>query len=286
MSIADRAFIKIVGKLILTVVMGLVSFFVLLLLFGSVLIGGLFMIIFATIMLLVFLPAKLQNMQITISRIILGVAAIVMIIMFSDLPIREAQKRFDGLDVKVIKSGPKSLTLKDKLTVYNANLIISIYGRFLGFPEYAKQSFGLTSKTKAPRSRKSDFALKSPKIVGVVNNWIFLLKKHRRDVAFVMLPARTVSWQTTQGDRRVALALNPVKMEAKGCPVGNRWRLDCKATTRMKYRRGARRVLLLAGNKKFTLPESPFWALQEEGWLKPYTAIWEWSIFSDDERLK
>ena len=285
MNVTDRAFMSKLGRLILTVILGIVSFFLLLFLFWSVCIGGLFLIIFSLIMLVVFLPIKLGNQQFTIIRIILGVAALAMMLMFSDLPIVETQKRFNELDSRVASGGPAALTFSDKLSVYNTNLILSFYGRILGFPEYGKQSLRLCINSSGARTWDSEFPLKSPKVVGVINNWSVLLKRNRRDITHVMLPARTISWQSTQNDRRVALALNPVTIEAKACPVGNRWRMDCRATTRIKYRRGAERILMTTGDKKLILPEGPFWALQQAGWLKPYTAVWEWSVFSDDERL-
>lgn len=285
MNVTDRAFIQKVSKLIMIIFLGIISFFLLLLLFWSFLIGGLFLIIFSVIILAVFTPVKLDKQQLTITRIILGIAALVMILMFSDLPIMEIQKRFNELDYKVKNGGPSSLSFSDKLTVYNTNLVISFYGRLLGFPEYGKQSLRLCVKSREARSWESEFTLKSPKVVSVINNWIVLLKRHRRDVSHVMLPARTISWKSTQNDRRVALALNPVKLEAKACPVGNRWRLDCRAIKRVKYRRDAKRILVTAGGVQLIIPEGPFWALQETGWLKPYTAVWEWSILSDDKRL-
>jgi len=285
MNVTDRAFMSKLGRLILMVILGIISFFLLLFLFWSICIGGLFLIIFSIIMLAVFLPVKLNNQQFTIIRIILGVAALAMTLMFSDLPIVETQKCFNELDSKVANRGLATLTFSDKLTVYNTNLIISFYGRILGFPEYGKQSLRLCINNDGARIWDSEFPLKSPKVVWVINNWGVLLKRNRRDITHVMLPARTISWQSTQNDRRVALALNPVTIEAKACPVGNRWRMDCRATTRVKYRSGAERILMTAGDKKLILPEGPFWALQQAGWLKPYTAVWEWSVFSDDERL-
>ncbi|MBN2601152.1 MAG: hypothetical protein JXR87_04090 [Candidatus Marinimicrobia bacterium] len=285
MNITDRVFIRKLGRLILMLILGIISLFLLLFLFWSVCIGGLFLIIFSVIMLTVFLPIKLNNQQFTIVRIIFGIAAVAMILMFADLPIVEIQKRFNELDSRVASRGPATLTFSNKLCVYNTNLIISFYGRLLGFPEYGKQSLRLCVNNRGARTWDSEFPLKSPKVVGVINNWSVLLKRKRRDITHVILPARTISWQNTQNDRRVALALNPVTIEAKASPVGGRWRMDCRATTRVKYRSGTERILLTAGDKKLILPEGPFWALQQAGWLKPYTAVWEWSVFSDDKRL-
>lgn len=285
MNVTDRAFINKFIKLLLTLLLGFVSFFLLLLFVWSLLIGGLFLIVFSVIMLAVFIPVKLDKKQVTVTRIILGVAAIVMILMFSDLPVVEAQKRFSNLQAKVNRGGATSLTFADKLTVYNTNLMISFYGRLFGFPEYGRQSLRLCVKNKGARIWKSEFALQSPKVVSVINNWNVLLRRHRRNVPHVILPTRTISWQSTLNDRRVALALNPVTLKAKASPVGDRWRLDCRATTRVKYRKNATRIIFTSGGEKLVLPEGPFWALQQAGWLKPYTAVWEWSVFSDDKRL-
>ncbi|RKY62008.1 MAG: hypothetical protein DRP96_01395, partial [Candidatus Neomarinimicrobiota bacterium] len=170
MNIADRAFIYRAGKLLIFLVLSFLSLFLILLVCCSLLIGGLFMIIFSVILLVVFLPIRLSDRSFTITRVILGV------------------------------------------------------------PEYGKQSLRLILKTRKPRKWESDFALKSPKVVGVINNWIVLLKRQRRDKSFIKLPPRRISWQSARNDRRVALALNPAKMEAKATPIGDRWQLDIKAT--------------------------------------------------------
>jgi len=285
MNIADRAFIYRAGKLLIFLVLSFLSLFLILLVCCSSLISGLFMIIVSVILLVVFLPIRLSDRSFTITRVILGIAAVLMMFLFSDLPIREIHHRFNTLDDKVTASGPKALNFWDKMTVYNTNMIIGTYGHILGVPEYGKQSLRLILKTRKPRKWESDFALKSPKVVGVINNWIVLLKRQRRDKSFIKLPPRRISWQSARNDRRVALALNPAKMEAKATPIGDRWQLDIKATTRMKFRQNAKRIILTAGNTNLVLPEKPFWALQQLGWLKPYTVIWEWFVFSDDERL-
>lgn len=278
----ERAIVYRLGQLLLTISLGTVAFFLLLFLFWAVLIGGLFLIVFALILILVFLPFKLASRHFTIVRIILGIFALILLVMFAKLPVQEVQHRFDRLERKVSKNGPGGLSFTEKLTVYQTNLIISISGHLLGFPEYARQSLRLSLGGGTPRSWRSDFALKSPKVSGVFKNWIVLLGRQSREVSFVSLPARTVSWHSTEGDRRVALALNPVKLEAKASPTGQRWRFDCRATTRMKYREDGSREIF----SELILPEAPFWALQQQGWLKPYTVVWEWSFFSDDKRLK
>ncbi|HDP67765.1 MAG TPA: hypothetical protein ENN20_04585 [Candidatus Marinimicrobia bacterium] len=282
----ERAFVYRLGQLLLTILLGTVSFFLLLFFFWAVLIGGLFLIVFALILVPVFLPFKLASRHLTIMRIIFGIFALILLLMFAKLPVQEIQHRFDRLERKVAKEGPGALSFTDKLTVYQTNLIISISGQVLGFPEYARQSLRLGIGGGTQRSWRSDFALKSPKVSGVFKNWIVLLGRQSRDVSFVSLPARTVSWQSTADDRRVALALNPVKLEAKASPAGQRWRFDCRATTRMKYREDGSRVIFSVNNQHLILPEAPFWALQQQGWLKPFTVVWEWSFFSDDRRLK
>ncbi len=285
MNITDRTFIFKAGMFLLTIIFGIISLFLLVLLSWSIMMGGLFLIILSLILLVIFIPLKLDDTQFTISRLILGVAVVIMLLMFSDLAIIETQKRFNKMNQKVVARGASALNFGDKLAVYNTNLVISFYGRFLGFPEYAYLSFRLNFDTRGGRRKESDFVMKSPKVIGVLNNWISLIKRHRKDVSHVMMPARKISWQLINDDRRVALALNPVTMEAKASPVGQEWRLDCKATSHFSYKKNAKRALLTAGGAELILPEGPFWVLQQAGWLKPYTMVWEWSFYSDDKRL-
>lgn len=285
MNVLDRAFIQKLVKLVLAILMGIISFFVFILLFWSILLRGPVLIAFSAIMFAVFLPIKLRNKQYTITRIIIGIAALVIILMFSDLPIHEINKRVNKWDYILEKRGISEYSFLDKLSIYNTNLVISFYGRLFGAPEYGKQSLRLCIKTRNDREWSSDFAMKSPTVTGVIKNWEALLRRQKKNVSDLMLPSRKISWRNYVDDRRVALALNPVILEAKACPEGDRWRLDCKAELRVKYRRNAKRVLLTTGRETLVLAEGPFWALQQEGWLFPYTAVWNWSIYSDDERL-
>ena len=285
MNITDRTFFIKAGMFLLTIAFAIISLFLFLLLLWSIQIGGLFLIIFSLILLVIFTPFKLDKQQFSISRVVLAVAVIVMLLMFSDLTIIEIQSRLDKIDQKVVTLGVEALSIGDKLTVYNTNLMISFYGRLLGFPEYAYQSFRLNFKSDGPRQRESDFMMRSPKVIAALNNWISLTRRHRKDVSHFMVPARRISWQLNNHDRRVALALNPVILEAKASPVGQQWRLDCRATTKFVYQRNAKRVVLSVGDAQLVLPEGPFWVLQQAGWLKPYEMIWEWSVYSDDRRL-
>jgi len=128
-------------------------------------------------------------------------------------------------------------------------------------------------------------AMKSPKITSAINNWLKLLSYQERNIAQYNLPARKIIWNVYSEDRRVALAMNPVVLEGKALPEGNRWRLDCKASVYVKYRQDEARLLLKLKDNKLINPGGPFWALQELGWLHPYTAVWTWTIYSNDPRL-
>jgi hypothetical protein len=285
MNITDRAFILKASGFFLVVVCGIISLFLLVLLFWSLLMGGLFLTVLSLLLLAIFAPLKIVDRQFLVSRVILAIATIVMLLMFSDLAIVEAQRRFDKLEQKVVSSGAEALSFGDKLAVYNTNLVLSFYGRFLGFPEYAYQSFRLNFKTSGSRHKDSDFAMRSPKVRETLRNWVSLTHRHRKDVSHVMMPTRKISWQLGKEDRRAALALNPVTLKAKACPTGQKWRFDCEATTYFNYSRNGKRFLISAGNAHLILPEGPFWVLQNTGWLKPYTIVWEWTFYSDDNRL-
>jgi hypothetical protein len=285
MNVTDKAFVYRVSKLTATIVLSFISVIILILFIWSIFIRGPVLIAFATLLLLVFLPLKLDELYLTVIKIGVLIASIVLIIIFSAFPIKEIQMRLNHWSYTLGQRGISGYTVIDKVAIYNTNLVYGIYAQFIGAPEFGKEVLRLCVPTSGSRIWSSSFAMKSPKVIGTLNNWIALLNRQKRNVSHYNLPARKISWNDYTSDRRVALALNPVILEAKASPVGDRWRLDCKATIRIKYRQDSERPLLTSKGKRLLNPGGPFWALQEIDWLHPYTAIWSWSIYSDDSRL-
>ncbi len=285
MNVTDKAFIYKVSKLIATIVLSFISVFIFILFIWSLFIRGPILIAFSTLLLLIFLPLKLDELYLTIIKIGILIVSIALIVIFSAFPMKEIQMRLNHWSYNLGQRGISSFTFMDKVALYNTNLVYGIYAQFIGAPEFGKEVLRLCIPANEIRTWRSAFAMKSPKVIGVINNWIILLNHQKRNVSHYNLPARKITWNDYTSDQRVALALNPVTLEAKASPVGDRWRLDCKATGYIKYRQDGERLLLKSKNQRLLNPGGPFWALQELDWLHPYTAVWIWSIYSDDPRL-
>jgi len=234
---------------------------------------------------LIFLPLKLDKPLFTLIKVGLLILAVALIIVFSVRPMQEIQKQLNNWNTRLTHQGLRNFSTIDKIAVYNTNLVYGFYAQFIGAPEFGKEVLRLCIPTSSSRNWHSSMAVKSPKITSAINNWLKLLSYQERNVAQYNLPARKIIWNDYSDDRRVALALNPVTLEAKASPVGDRWQLDCKAIVRVKYRQDGEYLLLTSNNKRLINPGGPFWVLQEINWLHPYTAIWSWSIYSDDPRL-
>jgi len=285
MNVTDQAFVYRFTKFIATLLLSIISLFLCMFFIWSLFIRGPILIVFAAILLLIFLPLKLDKPLFTLIKVGLLILAVALIIVFSVRPMQEIQKQLNNWNTRLTHQGLRNFSTIDKIAVYNTNLVYGFYAQFIGAPEFGKEVLRLCIPTSSSRNWHSSMAMKSPKITSAINNWLKLLSYQERNVAQYNLPARKIIWNDYSDDRRVALALNPVTLEAKASPVGDRWQLDCKAIVRVKYRQDGEYLLLTSNNKRLINPGGPFWVLQEINWLHPYTAIWSWSIYSDDPRL-
>jgi hypothetical protein len=285
MNVNDRAFVHKLSKLIATILLSILSLFIFTFFTWSLFIRGPILIAFAAIMLLIFLPLKLDKLKFTLIKVALLIIALTLIIVFSARPMQEIQKQLNNWNYQLAHQGLRNFSTLDKIAIYNTNLVYGFYAQFIGAPEFGKETLRLCIPSSSSRSWHSSMAMKSPKITSTINNWLVLLSHQKRNVAQYNLPARKITWNDYSDDRRVALALNPVVLEGKALPEGNRWRLDCKASVYVRYRQDGVRLLFKSKDDKLINPGGPFWALQELGWLSPYTAVWTWSIYSDDPRL-
>ena len=65
-----------------------------------------------------------------------------------------------------------------------------------------------------------------------------------------------------------------------------RWQINCTATVDIKYPSRTSTLLFSHAGKDIHFEEGLLWVLQESGWIFPYEGSWEWTIYSDDYRLK
>lgn len=84
-------------------------------------------------------------------------------------------------------------------------------------------------------------------------------------------------------EARFAYALNPTTLSAVAVRRDDRWKIDVQHTVEVGYSESL--SVTLFEKPKLVLDCGLFWALQELGWLHPYTAVWRFSVYDDDSRI-
>lgn len=181
-------------------------------------------------------------------------AAVVLALMFFLTPraFREIGEHNDRLTAQLERSGAGSLSFGQRASVYVLGLWMGIVG-YPFFPEAAREHLFLYVGGPKRRVWRSDFAMRSELIAGNTRSLIW----SHYDLPY---------WE-----RRVALATNGGTLESR--PDG-RGRVELVVTVPVRYPRRCRAVLFRFRGEALAVEEGLFWALQEVGWLHPYTAEW------------
>ncbi|MDP8239611.1 MAG: hypothetical protein P9X24_11025 [Candidatus Hatepunaea meridiana] len=268
------------------ILFGFIAFYLILIFGWGLLMRAPFLAVFAFVGLIIFSPFELEKGFIRLKRLGLLILTLVLVLFFYYKPFDEVQREMDRIAFKLNKSGHSELSTIDKMGIYSINLAMAKFGYIFGVPEIAKETFYMCIDGPKVRKWNSDFAMESPKIISALNTWKGLINRHKAGSTYIKLPTKKINWDNYNTDKRVALALNPFTFECEATKEGDHWRMDCKGSVPCKYPSNSRTKLLDIKEKPFLIEEGIFWALQEEGWLFPYTAEWSWTIYNDDPRLK
>ena len=188
----------------------------------------------------------------------------------------------DRLAHKIAVGGPTALGTGDRIGVYLLGLWTAGLGALL-YPEVAKELFYLYLPSDGGvRNFTTDFAMASAKIRAPLRAFAHSLNDgDGADGNVVRLPQRRIAWASyagTRTERRVALALNPCLLSAVARRVHGAWRISASAVVRVAFPPRNRVTLGQIGGRPLQIEEGLFWALQELGWLHPYSAAWSWEL--------
>jgi hypothetical protein len=196
------------------------------------------------------------------------------------VPVREVDRSIESLARRAKSpAGISSLSLRDKLGIYGLNVAMGLAALPL-YPEAATETLLLMvppDPTSGRRVFRSSFAMRSTQVRDVVESFKALLRSAKGNTA-VLEPVR-VSWPSTAyrqlggSEARVALALNPSDVSAVARRSGRGWEIEVRVEVRVEYPKSA--SVRLIESPQLRVEEGLFWALQEAGWLHPYTAVWE-----------
>lgn len=172
--------------------------------------------------------------------------------------------RSDLLADRVVREGPEALAVPDLFAVYGLNLIMGATGFVLGFPEVAVETLSLA----IPHGREevvvpSGLPLCAPKLARLV--------EARRALPVGASRETRVAWtyRETDASFRAALALNPstVRIERVEGAV------EVQASVPVDYPERSRLVFGAVGPLEVAVQEGLLHALEERGWLFPYTLV-------------
>jgi hypothetical protein len=204
----------------------------------------------------------------------------------------ELAEQLDHLAKEKDRDGANAFSYRDRLGVYGLNLVMGAGGYVVGFPEVADETLALIWPGDPLRHWGSDFAMASPKVRTAIREMVKGIPTTAGSDA--VLPSRSVDWSGygfSTDAMRVALAVNcPFLLDGTGKRAAGSsgpWTLELEGTARIAYpRRGFIPLGVRRNGKPWGLDEGIFWVLQERGWLHPYTAMWRWSVRSDNPRLQ
>lgn len=160
-----------------------------------------------------------------------------------------------------------SLCFAEKLTVYSGHAAMVAGGFVTGHPEVAQEAFYLHIDGPEKREWFSRFPAGSRRVQKAMKKTNAKLKggaPHAR---------ATVAWpRYTYNNQRYGLALNSFDIVATLTDDGD---VMYRGAVECSYPEDAP-VTIGPGSFQFTLNEGVYHALQDAGWLHPYTAVWWW----------
>lgn len=196
------------------------------------------------------------------------------------VPLHAYADRVDELTATLDRGGPAALSHRDLAGIWALHLAMATVGA-PAFPEVALETGLLIGPNPAVRRFDSGFAMRSEAVSSRVAD---LQRQCARLSGPADLPARriTFSYARSYGEARVGLALNPFELRAHATPGPSGCaRLDLTGRVPVSYPRRAFLHLFTARGRAIGVQEGLYWALQQRGWLHPYTAEWRWSVGGD-----
>lgn len=174
--------------------------------------------------------------------------------------------RVDVLTARVVRGGADALGVVDCLAIYGLNLVMAGTGLVLGFPEVAAETASLVVPgNDASEWRNNRFPACVPKVAAVIDDL-------RAQPVDGVLSGRRLAWTygATGSSVRGALALTPATVSGRRLEGA----VEVRTSVPIDYPDRFRLVLVEVGGLAVGVEEGLFNALEERGWLHPYTLTW------------
>ncbi|MBN1899202.1 MAG: hypothetical protein JW827_10515 [Spirochaetes bacterium] len=271
---------------IIKIILFIPAVFSLLVCFWAVIFASYYMAILC--LLLAFVLFLLPEEGRTFLKLI-SVLSLVVLLMFTySIPVKEINRNIKRLaEIPRNKNTLNKFSFKDKIGIYGLNILMGAAGCFF-YPEVSKETLLLMFPHGKDKKRvfRSDFALRSKKVTGELKRFIESLESARPEK--MTYGPKKILWnpeayQAFNDEARVALALNMVRLKAFAVKQEKKYKIKVELKVKCAYPRSS--YVTLIKEPELKIEEGLFWVLQEAGWLFPYTAIWQFEVYSDDERI-
>jgi hypothetical protein len=213
----------------------------------------------------------------------ISLASLMMLVGFLAIA-TEVQTALDRMGKKVLERGPSALSRFECSGIWLFGLAMSAGGYLSGYPEAAEEQLAMYFPGPDVRPFEGDLAMSSEQVRAKLAAFAAILPtRGSREV--IWLPSEHLVFPPNSEPPRVTFAFGIMEIRARAVGPKDGWRIDVTGRAPIRYPPRSRTPLFRAAGRSFYVEEALFFALQERGWIFPYTAEWHWALFSDDPRL-
>jgi len=186
----------------------------------------------------------------------------------------------DRLGAKIKDQGAEALNQTERLRIYLGNISMGLVGFAMIAPEVSIETLLLMDPSGKDRNFNSDFAMKSPHVRKIINQYTEKVKAGSAPATSKRIPLAWGKGTHTYSmiDYRVALAVAGGGLFLTYKPEGDGYVIDCRITIDVRYSEGYKLDIFEYGQFRLYIDEAIFSALQDLNWFHPYLAHYRWRI--------
>jgi hypothetical protein len=207
---------------------------------------------------------------------------LVLLLLLSMTPysFNKISSEMDRLGAKIKDQGAEALNQTERLSIYLGNISMGLVGFAMIAPEVSIETLLLMDPSGKERNFNSDFAMASPNVRKIINQYTEKVKAGSAPLTSKRIP---LAWgkgtQTySMKDYRVALAVAGGGLFLTYKPEGDGYVIDCRITIDVRYSEGYKLDIFEYGQFRLYIDEAIFSALQDLNWFHPYFAHYRWKL--------
>ena len=211
-----------------------------------------------------------------------GLGALGGLLVAGAVALAEYPPRIAALRATVDAGGAQALSTRDCAGIWLLNVGMAAGGTLAGFPEAGIETLLLAVPRPDVLTVRSSFPMGSARMEELVDAYIAYAEE--RPTRRVVLPRRRVVFgNASHAEWRRALALNPLVVDGFAERVDGGWTLDLVGRVEVDYPPQSRLILIDRWPLSIVIDEGLYDALEQRGWLFPYTLVWRFQTTRSDD---